>query len=154
VVSWPRAVNASLLAHPIPSPPPEHVPPATQTARLVPGLRSINVQVVHPTDLYFPTVAAFRRAPRRNSSTLRAEAASRAIAPVRVVPVQDQVTALHAQVQAQSSAEDLACQPTATEMIRRARASSPASECVFRSLSRSRKARGHPVQSRFLPSRG
>ncbi|KAH9984463.1 insulin-like growth factor binding protein [Russula vinacea] len=68
--------------------------------------------------------------------------------------VQDQVTALHAQVQAQSSAEDLACQPTATEMIRRARASSPASECVFRSLSRSRKARGHPVQSRFLPSRG
>ena len=136
VVSWPRAVNASLLVHPIPLPPPEHAPPATQTARPAPALRSINVQAVHPLGPYFPTAAAFRRAPRRNSSTLRAEAVSRAIAAVPVVPAQGQVTALHAQAQARSFVGDLAYQLTATGMalrVPRPRPSSLASACAFRS---------------------
>ena len=103
-----------LLVHPILSPPPEHVLPATQTARPVPELRSINVQVAHLTDPYFLTAAAYRRAPRRNSLTPRAEVVSRAIAAVRVVPAQDQVTALHAQARPQSSVGELAWRPTAT----------------------------------------
>jgi len=155
VVNWLRVVNASLLVHPIPSPPPGHVPPVTQTARPVPGLRSINVQAVLPPGPYFLTAAAFRRAPRPNSSTLRAEAVSRAIAAVPVVPVQGQVTALHAQAQAQSSVGDLACQLTAmgTARVPRPRPSSLASVCAFRSLSRHRRPQGQ-VQPRFLLSRG
>jgi hypothetical protein len=63
----------------------------------------------------------------------------------------------HAQAQAQSSAEDLVCQPTATEMAQRRpppQPSSPASACVFRILSRSPRSQGRPFQSCFLPSRG
>jgi hypothetical protein len=86
----------SLLVHPILSPPPEHVLPATRTARAVPELRSVNVQVAHPTYPYFQMVAVYRHAQRRNSLTPRAEVVSRAIAGVRVVPAQDQVTALRA----------------------------------------------------------
>ena len=148
-------VNASLLVHPIPSPPPEHAPPATLTARPAPAPRSINVQVVHPLGPYFPTAAAFRRAPRHNSSTLRAEVVSRAIAAVPVVPVQVQVTALHAQARARSSAGDLAYQLTATGMglrVPRPRPSSPASACAFRSLSRHHRPQGQ-VRPRFLLSR-
>ena len=106
--------NASLLAHPTLSPPPEHVLPATQTARPVPGLRSVNVQVAHPTDPYFPMAAAYRLAPRRNSLTPRAEVVSRAIAAVRVVPAQDPVIALHVQARPQFSVEEIAWEPTAT----------------------------------------
>jgi hypothetical protein len=139
-----------LLVHPTLSPPPEHVLPATQTARPVPELRLINVQVAHPTDPYFPTAAAYRHAPRRNSLTPRAEVVSRAIAAVRVVPTRDQVTALHAQARPQFSVAALAWQPTATRTARRRLpppALSPASACAFRISSRSQ---GQP----FLLSRG
>ncbi len=147
--------NASHLVHPIPSPRLEHVLPATQTARPVPGLHLINVQAAQPTDRCCPMAAVYRHVPRRNSSTPRAEVVSRAIAAVRVVPAQDQVTALHAQARARSSAEDLAWQPTAMRMARRRLlppASFPASACVFRISSRSRRSQDHPFQ--FPPSRG
>jgi hypothetical protein len=155
-VSWPRGVNASRLVRPIHSPPLERVPLATQTARPVPGLRSINVQAAHPTDLSFPTAAAFRRALRLNFSTLRAGAVSRAMAAVRVVPVPGQATALHVQARARSFAEGLAFRRTATGMARRRppRPSSPASASVSRILCQPHRSQGHPFQSRFLPSRG
>ena len=101
-------VNVSLLVHQILSPPPERVLPATQTARPVPELRTINVQVAHLADPYFQTAAAYRHAPRPNSLTPRAEVVSRAITAVQVVPAQDQVTALHAQARPQFSVVELA----------------------------------------------
>lgn len=132
--------NASLLVHPILSPPPEYVLPATQTARPVPELRSVSVQVAHPTYPYFQMAAAYRHAPRRNSLTPRAEVVSRAIAAVRVVPPRDQATALHAQARPQFSVGEVAWHPTATRTARRRLpppALSPASACAFRISSRS-----------------
>jgi len=138
-------VNASLPVHPIPSPPLERVLPATQIARHVPELRSINVQAAHLTGPYFPMAAASRRAPRRSSSTLRVEVVSHATAAARVAPALDRVIALRAQARPQSSAEDLAWQPTAMRMARLRPpppASSLASACVFRILSRPRRSQG------------
>jgi len=148
VVSWHRAVNACLPVHPTPSPPLAHVPPATQIARLVPGLHSINVQAAHPRGLYFRTAAAFRRAQRLNSLTAPVEVARHAIVPVRVVPVPAQVTASLAQAPPQSSAEGLVSQPTAKGMTR---LSSRDSASVFRISSPFRCQ--VPFRFHFPPSR-
>ena len=142
------------LVHPILSPPPEHVLPATQTVRLVLELISINVQVVHPTDPYFQMAAAYRQAPRCNSLTVRAEVVSPAITAFRVVPAQDPPPALHAQTRPQFSVGELAWQPTATRTVRRRSPPptlSPALACPFRISSQSQN---HPFLSLALVSRG
>jgi len=150
VVSWHPAVNACLPVHPTPSLPLAHVPPATQIARLVPGLHSISVQAAQSRGLHFRMAAAFRRVQRHNSLTAAVEVARRAIVPVRVVPVPAQVTASHAQAPPPSSAEDLVSQPTAkgmTELLSRASAS------VFRISSPSRRCQEVPFRFHFPPSR-